>query len=59
MQYVIEQYGWNNGYYSLIDSKVFSTEREIKEKSYNKNGYTFCITKLNEVQNTRRRRGKA
>ena len=54
MQYVIEQYGWINGYYSLIDSKVFSTEREIKEKSYNKNGYTFCITKLNEVQNKRR-----
>ena len=56
MQYVIEQYGWEDNHYALLDSRVFTSYEEIEERSYNKNGYTFCITKLNnEVQNTRRR----
>lgn len=60
MQYVIEQYGWKDGCYSLMDSKLFTSLKPIEEKSYVKNGYTFCINKVeNEVQNTRRRRGKA
>lgn len=56
MQYVIEQYGWENGHYALLDSRVFTSYKEIEEKSYVKNGCTFCINKIeNEIQNTRRR----
>lgn len=39
-----------------MDSKLFTSLKFIEEKSYVKNGYTFCINKVeNEVQNTRRR----
>ena len=59
MQYVIEQYGWdnNNGwnYYHLKDSKVITTDKLLEEKRYNKDGSTFLIYKLeeNEIQTTR------
>lgn len=62
MWYVIEQYGWDNNdgykYYHLKDSKVFETDKYLDEKSYNKNGSTFLIYKLeeNEIQATRRTR---
>ena len=43
-----------------MDSKLFTSLKPIEEKSYVKNGYTFCINKIeDEVQNTGRRRGKA
>ncbi len=59
MWYVIEEYQWDSDgtfkYYHLKDSKVFESDKELEEKSYNKNGSTFLIYKIeNEIQNTRR-----
>lgn len=59
MQYVIEKFGWIDNHFGLIDSQTFITYKEVKEKTYNKDGFTYCVYKLNEVQNTGRRRGKA
>ena len=51
MQYVIEKFGWIDNHFGLIDSQTFITYKEIKEKTYNKDGFTYCVYKLNEVQN--------
>lgn len=63
MRYVIEQYCWDSvdkyKYYHLKDSKVFESDKSLDEKSYNKDGSTFLIYKIeDEIQNTRTRRGK-
>lgn len=62
MWYVIEQYQWDfnekHKYYHLVDSKVFESDKEIEEKSYNKDGSTFLIYKTeDEIQNARRTKG--
>jgi hypothetical protein len=58
MQYVIEEYRWEgNKYYHLADSKVFESDKEIKEREYNKDGSLFIIYK-DEIQTTRRRTKK-
>ena len=59
MWYVIEEYGWNSDetlkYYHLKDSKLFESDKELEEKSYNKDGSTFLIYKIeNEIQSTKR-----
>ena len=63
MRYVIEQYCWDNEkgwkYYHLKDSKIFESDKSIDDKSYNKDGSTFLIYKIeDEIQNTRTRRTK-
>jgi len=63
MRYVIEQYKWDiaNGwkYYHIVDAKVFVTDKVLEEKSYNKDGSTFLIYKIeDEIQNTRTRTRK-
>lgn len=63
MQYVMEQYKWDitNGwkYYHIVDAKVFVTDKVLEEKSYNKDGSTFLIYKIeDEIQNTRTRTRK-
>lgn len=63
MRYVIEQYKWDiaNGwkYYHIVDAKVFATDKVLEEKSYNKDGSTFLIYKIeDEIQNTRTRTRK-
>lgn len=59
----MEQYKWDiaNGwkYYHIVDAKVFVTDKVLEEKSYNKDGSTFLIYKIeDEIQNTRTRTRK-
>lgn len=63
MWYVIEKYCWsvdnNFKYYHIEDSKVFESDKPLDEKSYNKDGSTFLIYKIeDEIQNTRSRTRK-
>ena len=51
MRYVIEEYKWeNNKYYHLNDSKIFETDKQIKEQEYFKDDSLFVIYKIeNEI----------
>lgn len=50
MQYLIEQFRWDETdglkYYHLVDSKVFDSDKPLKEKSYHKDNSLFEIVEL-------------
>jgi hypothetical protein len=64
MWYLIEEYRWDedNGYkyYHLNDSKLFESDKPLKEETRFKDGSSFIISKVNEdeIQTTRRRNSK-
>ena len=54
MIYLIEQTKWENGYYHLVNSEIFESNKNC-ERSYYKNGSYFNIIRLNdEIQTARR-----
>lgn len=61
MQYLIEQTKWEDGYFHLVNADVIDTDKNLRERTYYKNGSYFTVTKLdNDVPTIRRtkRRGK-
>lgn len=43
-------------YYHLADSKVFTSEKEIKDRSYYKDSKCFVLSKLDNIDETKRKR---
>jgi hypothetical protein len=62
MWYLIEEYRWDKDdkykYYHLVDSKLFESNKKLKEETRFKDGSSFVISKVNEdeIQTTRRRK---
>ena len=54
MQYLIEQFAWEENYYHLVNSKIFESDKYIPETSYNKNNSYFKLTKLDDEVQTKR-----
>lgn len=43
-------------YYHLTDSKIFTSEKEIKDQTYYKNNKYFVLSKLNIIDETQGKR---
>lgn len=43
-------------YYHLADSKIFTSEKEIKDQTYYKNNKYFVLSKLDIIDETQRKR---
>lgn len=48
----------DNGYkyYHLADSKVFTSEKEVKDQSYSKENKYFVLSKIDNIDETKRKR---
>lgn len=59
MKYLIEQFRWEGkSYYHLVNSKIFNSDKFIKERSYSKGNSYFKITKLEDEVQTKTRERK-
>ena len=43
-------------YYHLADSKIFISEKEIKDQTYYKNNKCFVLSKLDNIDETKRKK---
>lgn len=43
-------------YYHLADSKVFTSEKEVKDRSYSKENKCFVLSKVNNIDETKGKR---
>lgn len=46
-------------YYHLADSKIFISEKEIKDQTYYKNNKCFVLSKLDNIDETKRKKWRS